>query len=47
MDWNAHVLDLNVIEKCLYCIEGAYQLQLAHEPKAYETERSARKSVML
>jgi len=43
MDRDAHVLDLNVVQKCLYCIEGTYQLQLAHEPKAYETERPVRK----
>lgn len=44
MDKHAHVLDLNIVQKCLYCVEGTYQLQLAHEPKAYETERPVRKS---
>ena len=41
---HAHVLDLNVAQKCLYCVEGTYQLQLAHDPKAYETERPVPKS---
>jgi len=44
MDRKAHVVDLNVVQKCLYCVEGTYQLQLAHEPAAYETERPVRKS---
>jgi len=34
MKGDAHVLDLNVVQKCLYCIEGKYQLQLAQVPDA-------------
>jgi hypothetical protein len=44
MDKQAHVLDLKVVQKCLYCIEGTYQLQLAHEPRAYDAELPVRKS---
>ena len=34
-DMEAHVLDLEVVQKCLYCVDGNYRLQLLHEPKAY------------
>lgn len=44
IDRKAHVLDLNVRQSCLYCVEGIYQLQLLHEPAAYETGRPAQKS---
>lgn len=36
MDNNAHVLDLKVPQKCVFCIEGRYELRLAHNPTAYE-----------
>jgi serine/threonine protein kinase len=44
MEKDAHVLNLNVAQKCLYCIEGKYQLQMAHQPAPYERERPVRKS---
>ena len=44
MEKDAHVLDLNVVQKCMYCIEGKYQLQMAHQPAPYGRERTVGRS---
>jgi serine/threonine protein kinase len=41
---NAHVLDLNVPQRCNYCIEGTYQLQLLSEPNNYQPNKPENRS---